>query len=350
MTVEELRDRKMELEAQKKRELENLAHGGDVGLNVERIDRELQDIKTQFQDMASTLLADDARNTTLAINYFIGKQRFLKLPPAGQPLDDISAQTYEQLRMEISRALEQLTSRQREALYLKLRGWTDREAAAVYGLYGTAISSRVRGAKRSVLEKIEKAMTGRRLLAGGHVLDMREPDVMKAVLAVMTPRQAAYFYLYYSEALSYMEIAMLCGHRNRPVNTAISRALRNIDILLGGQDVVLDHPEALDELGYKVYCELRAHPELARISRSSPRKYSRRGRQDPSPLYHAPYRWAIQVHVWRRESSAWRARGKTPEVPPGRLRAALMEDGKDILQELETVFSVCRYNNQATSQ
>lgn len=160
---------------------------------------------------------------------------------------------------------------------------------------------------------------------------------------VMTPTQAAYFYLYYSENLTLREIGELMGCNAGAPFESNSRTLRSIDILLGEQDVILEHPEALEKLGYKVYCELRTCPELAKAANSRPRPNFRQGREYLLPPRHAVPRWIIHVQIWRQVEQRWRVPGDTPEAPHGYLLAALMEDRKDILQELKTVFSVCRY-------
>jgi len=158
---------------------------------------------------------------------------------------------------------------------------------------------------------------------------------MKAVLPVMTPTQAAYFYLYLSEGMSSSEIGKLLNCHNSNAFTEVSRALRKIDVLLDGQDVLLEHPEALDELGYQAYCALCAHPELIPAERFSPMNYSRRGRKEPTPPKRVPYRSSIHVQVCKRR--------RKPGEPPGKLRAALMERGGDMLPALTAVFSFCQH-------
>lgn len=85
MTIDELMDRKKELENQEKRELELQASGIKSGSSVQQIDRELQDIKAQIRDMASVSLTANKQDMMAAVNYFMAKQRVFRLPPSGGP-------------------------------------------------------------------------------------------------------------------------------------------------------------------------------------------------------------------------------------------------------------------------
>lgn len=180
----------------------------------------------------------------------------------------------------------------------------------------------------------ESALARKRLLNKGPVLDLTNEEVLQAVLLALSPTQAAYFYLYYSEGLSCPQIVKQTGFHRSTILTEVYLALRKIDALLDGQDVLLLHPEALDEPGYKAYCELTARPELVQVN-SLPRLYCRRGRQDTSPPRSIPQKWTFHVQICERRMA--------PGTPPGRLRAALMERDEDMFQTLTAVFSVCRY-------
>jgi len=343
MTIDELLTLEKKLVAQKKCELERQDPGEKNSASLERIRRELSDIRVQIQAAASAALTADKQSATMTVNYFVAKQRFFKLPSMGRPLNAKSAKAYEELQDEISLAVDHLSSAQRGSLYLALRGWSFREISEVFGIAKGTVRSRVNSAKKYVLTEAELAMTRKRLLAKGHILDMRQPDIMEAILAVMTPKQAAHFYLYYSENLTFRKIGELLGCAAGAPFESISRALRSIDILLGEQDVILEHPEVLDKLGYRVYCDLCTHPELVQTANSLPRTSFRQGREYLIPSQHAVPRWVVHVQVWRQVDQRWRAPENTPEMPHGQLLAALMESGKDMSQELKNVFSVCKY-------
>lgn len=182
-----------------------------------------------------------------AINYFMGKQRFFKLPSSRRSSNAKVAGTYAELCEEIEADLKSLPAPQREALYLALEGRSPLESAGIQSSHEFTVKWRINSAEKKVLRDMELAITRMRLLAGGHILDMQNPDVLDTILMVLTPTQAAYFYLYYSENLTHKKIEALTGHIPAASRNSKADALRVIDVLLGGQDVILEHPEALDK-------------------------------------------------------------------------------------------------------
>ncbi len=120
--------------------------------------------------------------------------------------------------------------------------------------------------------------------------------------------------------------------------------MRNIGNLLGGQDAILEHPEALDELAYQAYCELGDHPELVPEGIHIPHTAlppKQRGRKSKSPIP-LPAEISIRVRGERR-----RKRGKPPGKPPGKLLSALLErrearPGGSVFQWLTAVFAAFR--------
>lgn len=282
------------------------------------------------------------RKVESAVAYFAARQQFLKLLAESQPVDGKSAQASAQLREEIAHALESLSAPQWDVLSLSLQGWSLSEIGKALGIARCTVWDRLLRARENVLEETEQAMTRNRLLAKGHILDMRDADVLESLLLILTPAQAACFYIYFAEGFSENMAGKLLGHGQSPVHQAITTALRNIDILLAGQDVILSHPEALDDLGYKVYCELRSQPELDPKGAALPMRRRSRTPKKP-PLRPLPCRWAVHVQVWHRRRPTEKLKEKIPEVPLGRLHAALVKDGKNLFEGLKTVFSVCRY-------
>lgn len=332
MTIDKLRKRKQEL-AQKKQELECQPQSGERALLLEIVQEELMDINAQLRTLASHKC--HAARRVDAKPASVDRQQFLNWRREDLSFDDEIEQAHIQLRKETVHALTRITPRQREVLEQKLSGRSPSETAQALGIAKGTVTSLASTAKKNVRVETERALAMNRLLAGRRVLDMMETGIMEAVLLAMTPTQAGYFYLYYSEGLSNPEIARLIGCDRTAVYVPVARALRNIDVLLDGQDVLLKHPEALDELGYQAYRELCAHPELAQADISPLKQYSRRSRIDPSPPSRAPYKWTIHVQVCKRRIP--------PGAPPGKLRAALMECKGDLFQALVTIFSVCRY-------
>jgi len=195
---------------------------------------------------------------------------------------------------------------------LKLAGCSAGENARILGMARSSFYNRSYAAQRNVRIEAKKALAINRLLDGKRVLDLTDSNVIRTILRAMTPSQAAYFYLYYSEGLSTPQIAKLCGLNRSTVISGVSRALKNIDILLRGQDVLLQHPEALNEPSYKVYCELRAHPEIVQLITPSPKPCNCRDQRDPTPPCRNPYKCTIHVRVSRRKNPAQCAAGETP--------------------------------------
>lgn len=305
--------------------------------------QEALDIISQSQDAASMPPATEKEDLTAAINYFMEKQRFFKLPSSRRSSNTKAARAYAKLCEEIAAALKRLSATQREALYLALEGRSPLEIAGIQSSHEFTVKWRINSAEKKVLRDIELVITRKRLLAGGHILDMRNPDVLDTILMVLTPTQAAYFYLYYSENLTHKKIGTLTGHIPAASRNSKADALRVIDFLLGGQDVFLEHPEALDQLGYSVYCGLSDHPELIQEAISWDRPGGGQGREYLMPHSRAVTKEPVHVRVLQQGNPLWTMRGNAPEVPHGWLLAALVKDGKDLLEGLKTVFSVCRY-------
>lgn len=166
-------------------------------------------------------------------------------------------------------------------------------------------------------------------------MDLADPAAMKAVMLALTPKQIVYFYLYYSEWLTLREIGELTGTDHAAIMRTLRRALRNIGALLGGQETVLEHPEALDELAYQAFCELDLHPELVPEGVRIPRVVLPRKRAECGKLSRVPTLDAVSVRV-----RSPRKRGK----PPGKLLSALLERresqaGGSVFRWLEAVFT-----------
>jgi len=331
MTIDELRKRKREL-VQKKQELECMPQSGENDLLLEILSEELLDVNAQIRTLSShkchTPRRVDAHSVT------VDRQQFINWWSEDQSFDDEIEQAHDLLRNETIRALERLPPRQREALELRLAGKTRGQIAPVLNIANESVTSLITRAKKSVRRETEDALARRRLLDKGPVLDLADAHVMEAVLLALSPAQAAYFYLYYSEGLSCPQIVKQIGYHHDTIMNEVYLGLRKLDMLLDGQDVLLLHPEALDEPGYKAYCALNTCPKLAQADISLPRMYCRRGRSDASPPRHIPHKWTLHVQISKRKMP--------PGTPPGKLRTALMGSGEDMLQELKTVFSVCR--------
>lgn len=78
-------------------------------------------------------------------------------------------------------------------------------------------------------------------------LDLANPQVLAAVLDVLTPKQRLCMYLYYGEWLSTREISGLTGQDHASVLRCIRRGLERIDQIMVGSKVVVTGLDALEE-------------------------------------------------------------------------------------------------------
>ena len=180
-------------------------------------------------------------------------------------------------------------------------------------------------------------MTEARLRGDSARVDLMDPAALKAVMLALTPKQMVYFYLYYSEWLTLREIGELTGTDHAAISRTLRRALRNIGTLLGGQDTVLENPEALDELAYQAYCELDLHPEFVPEGVQMPQAAAPRKRREQKGPSRVPAMADISVLVRGRYS-------RKKRKPPGKLLSALLTRREDpakgsMFQWLEAVFA-----------
>lgn len=104
------------------------------------------------------------------------------------------------------------------------------------------------------------------------VIDFGDPEVLRAVLAMLTQRQQLYLYLYYGEWLSLREISALIGlAHHTPVLRSIQAALERIQALAMGGPVELRGWDSLEERLMEHYnaldletLDLAVHPRPAK--------------------------------------------------------------------------------------
>ena len=178
------------------------------------------------------------------------------------------------------RGLEALTERQRKVLELNRDGASVTEIAERHGIGKSTVSRTLSRAKKAVREEVELTMA-QAALSGQTELDLADRETASLLLSAITPRQAAYLYLYYGEWLSLREVASLIGVDKATVLRTIRRALRNIGAMTGFQPTTLRGMDGLDELAYSIYRDLREQdavvpqerrPAPPRKGQSSPRK------------------------------------------------------------------------------
>lgn len=239
------------------------------------------------------------------------------------------------------KGLDRLPKRQRKALELHLSGRNIPQIAGDMGVNKSTVSRTLARARRNLREEAARAGAGARLLReGDRSVDLKDPAAARAVLLALTPKQTAYFYLYYSECMTLREIESLTGTDHAAILRTLRRALRNIGRLLGTEgEAVLERPEALEELAWQAYCRLEDHPEVVPEGAPRPVPYCpagewKRKTTPPSPPPPAAF---VSVRVQR----------SAEKKPPGRLLEALLARRRDragfpVLGWLEAAFSALR--------
>lgn len=324
MTTDDLRARKQELLA-RRRQLEQ--DGGDK-LDLALVREELLDVNAQLRALTHGRRKRGKDTSSLA-----AQDR--KQYDAWVSQEDIeeAVQSREQLRTAAADSLEKLTKLQRETLTLYAAGLSVSKIAQQLGVCVSTASRNLSRAKKNAAESIHLREDGRKLIDGSGIVDLMERETLSAVVRVMTPKQLLYFYLYYSESLSMREINALIGVDHSSISRTIQRAMNHIDRLFGGESVVLEHPEALDELAYYAYCELERHPEQVPEAVLT---LVRRKRLHPPEYYRKYYKRTV---IAKPSVMVRRVDGKTP----GKLLLVLQERAKagmvGLFQWLKLVFS-----------
>ncbi len=342
MTIDELRDRKRELLARKKYELELQDRGEGDNLALFMVNEELLDLNAQLKALTPGKRVGGVKKVPAGEkDWALDRRQFLDWQETAQSLDDEIDEGRQRLRKAAVQGLDRLTPKQRRILTLYLQGIPGTEIAQKLGVNKSTVSRILRRAKHKVRADAEQTVTGAGIRDEKGRVDLLNPAAAKAVLSVLTPKQAVYFYLYFAEWLSVREIGALTGTDYSAIFRTIRRALERIGRLLGDAETVLEHPEALDELAYQIYCELEDHPE--RLPDKMPRlqKY-----KPPAAAPHKP-----------------RPPEKTPPLPvrvaapprgprtPGKLLSALLErvqNGREapsqypVFRWLEAVFAAFR--------
>ena len=277
MTIDELRARKRELLARKKYELDLQARGEGDNLALFMVNEELLDVNDQLK--ALTVGRRDCGPPTLDGEIDEGRARLTAAAVHG---------------------LELLTPRQRELLELYLSGRNIPQIAGDLGVNKSTVSRSIALAKKKLREETERAMTEAKLRGDSARVDLMDPRALRAVMLAMTPKQT-------------------------------------VSTLLGGQDAILEHPEALDELAYQAYCELDLHPEFVPEGVQMPQAAAPRKRREQKGPSRVPAMADISVLVRGRYS-------RKKRKPPGKLLSALLTRREDpakgsMFQWLEAVFA-----------
>lgn len=167
----------------------------------------------------------------------------------------------------------------KEKIYLmeKAEGKTASEIAKAHGVKPSTVTRALKHAQELTENAREAQKTARRLKKG-KLLDLSDKKSAAALLAAMTPTQAAYIYLYYAEWLTVREIGALVGRDQSSVSRGIKRGLRSIGTALGMDEIYLSNMSALDELAYEIYGRMDeselTSPELKELRARARQQYS----------------------------------------------------------------------------
>lgn len=263
MTIEELRIRHRELLERRKEELALKAEGRGDNLALFMVQEELLDVRAQIQALTPHQRIRGARTKScLSVNKRIvsDKQQFLNWRREEQSLNDEIDEGHQAMLKAVSQSWAVLTPRQREVMKLAQSGVTQEQISVRLGINISTVNRTLSRAKRSMREETERLLQEQHLDAKH--LDMADPNTVKVILSALTPKQAVYLYLYYSEWMSLREIAKLVGTDHSSIYRIIQRALRNIGSVIGYQDAVLENMDALDDLAYQLYSEIQDQDDI----------------------------------------------------------------------------------------
>lgn len=265
MTSEGLRERKRELMARKKYELELQEQGKGDNFALFMINEELLDVNAQLRALApagkgATLFGRKGR---VAHDNFEGRmgagerQQFINWARQENADDADAAEDSERMVMRavLHSGIMSVTGRQRMILNMWSDGGSVSEIAERLRVGPSTVSRTLSRAKKNVQRIAERRMIIEKNREWDH-LDMSDPEVGKVIMSALTPHQAVCFYLYYSEWLSMREISRLTGIDASSICRTVNRAVARITDLLGDNIAVLDNVEALDDVVYAVYCSL----------------------------------------------------------------------------------------------
>lgn len=258
MTIDELRSRHRELLARKKEELALQAEGRGDNLALFMVQEELLEVNAQLR-----ALTPQRRVGTRRVShseYLPNRQQYIDWGRENQSLDDKIEDGRQAMLRAVTRSWEILTPKQRQTMELSQAGATQEQIAIRLGVNKSTVSRTLGRAKRSMREEAERSLQEQKLDA--RHLDMADPATARVILSAMTPKQAVYLYLYYSEWLSLREISELTKTDHSTIYRTICRALRNIGSVLGYQETVLENMDSLDDLAYQLYSEIQDQDDI----------------------------------------------------------------------------------------
>ena len=237
MTIDELRSRHRELLARKKEELALQAEGRGDNMALFMVQEELLEVNAQLRALTPQRRVGTRRVSHS--DYLPDRQQYIDWDRENQSLDDEIEDGRQAMLKAVTRSWEILTPKQRQIMELSQAGITQEQIAIRLGVNKSTVSRTLGRAKRFMREEAERSLQEQKLDA--RHLDMADPATAKVILSAMTPKQAVYLYLYYSEWLSLREISELTKTDHSTIYRTICRALRNIGSVLGYQETVLEN-------------------------------------------------------------------------------------------------------------
>lgn len=258
MTIEELRNRHRELLARKKEELALQEEGCGDNLALFMVQEELLEVNAQLRILSPHHRVGSKRGTPN--DFATDRQQYINWDRENQSFDEEIEENHRAMLDAVSRSWAILTPRQREVMQLAQTGVTTDQIAIQLGVNRSTVCRVLGRAKRSMREEAERSLQEQKL--DTKHLDMSDTNTAKVILSAVTPKQAVYLYLYYSEWMSLREISELTKTDHSTIYRTLCRALRNIGSVLGYQETVLENMDALDDLAYQLYSEIQDQDDI----------------------------------------------------------------------------------------
>lgn len=253
MTIEELRARHRELLDRKREELTMQREGCGDNMALFMVQEELLEVNAQLRALSPGHRRVGGKVRQGVAQWAQDRQQYIDWEQNGWG-DSREVDDHQILLQAVTASLGVLSARQREVLDLYQSGIKMDEIARRLGVNISTVSRTLGRAKHLLRAETERFLQQQRL---SQRLDLSDPVLAKVVLAALTPVQSAYLYLYYSEWLSLRDISSLTGTDHSSVLRTIQRAVRNIGSVFGYRETVLENIDALDELAYRIYCEIQ---------------------------------------------------------------------------------------------
>ena len=191
------------------------------------------------------------------------------------------------MRQAAAAARQGLTDKQGSYMDAVGPGIRQKDVARARGVDKSTVSRTLKRG-RTRLERDANALytlMERRTSTGALVIDLADPEILRAVLDLLTDKQQMYIYLYYGEWLSLREIGQLCGAHHTVVLRSIRAALERLDQVLTGQTVKVRGLDALEERLIELLNaeELAVEREVERPRRPRPAVFPLPRRAAPAP-------------------------------------------------------------------